>query len=141
MDLADPIDIFISYRRTDTKAVSRLIFEDLCRRFGREHVVFDVDRIPLAADHHRHLSEQVSRCSVVLVIIGDRWAEGPSAFTDDDLVRIEVRAALEAGIPIVPILADGAALPSASDALDILQPLLRREGLPVDSGRDFARDM
>jgi hypothetical protein len=141
MDLLAPIDIFISYRRTDTKAVSRLIFEELCRRFGREHVLFDVDRIPLGAEHHRHLAEQVARCSVVLVVVGDRWAEGPRAFTDDDLVRIEVRAALEAGIPILPILADGAALPLASDALDLLQPLLRRPALPVDSGRDFAQHM
>src|SRR5258706_10405869 len=137
----DSIDVFISYRRTDTKAISRLIFEELCRRFGREHVLFDVDRVPLGVEHHRHLSEQVARCSVLLVIIGDRWAEGPRAFTDDDLVRIEVRAALEAGIPILPILADGAALPSAGDALDIVQPLLCRRALPVDSGRYFARHM
>jgi len=141
MDSSDSIDIFISYRRTDARAISRLIFEDLCRRFGREHVFFDVNRIPLAATHHRYLSEHVARSSVLLVIIGDRWAEGARAFTDDDLVRIEVRAALEAGIPILPILADGAALPLASDALDILQPLLRRQALPVDSGRDFAHQM
>jgi hypothetical protein len=141
MDVAEPIDIFISYRRTDTKAVSRLIFEELCRRFGREHVFFDVDRIPLGAEHHRHLADQVASCSVLLVVIGDRWAEGPRAFSDDDLVRMEVRAALEAGIPIVPILADGADFPSASDALDLLQPLMRRPPFPVDSGRDFALHM
>jgi hypothetical protein len=83
----------------------------------------------------------VARCSVVLVIIGDRWAKGPRAFADDDLVRIEVRTALEMGIPILPILADGAAIPQTTDGLDLLQPLLRREALPVDSGRDFAHHM
>jgi hypothetical protein len=141
MNETGAIDIFISYRRTDTKAISRLMFEDLCRRFGREHVFFDVDRIPLAPEHHRHLADQVAGCSVLLVVIGDRWAEGPHAFTDDDLVRIEVRSALEAGVPILPVLADGAKLPAASDALDLLQPLLRRPALPVDSGRHFAHHM
>jgi hypothetical protein len=136
-----PIDIFISYRRTDTKAIARLIFEELCTRFGRHHVFFDVDRDEGGADHHQDLSEQVARCSVVLVIIGDRWADGPRAFADDDLVRIEVRTALEMGIPILPILAEGAAFPQATDALDLLHPLQRRDALPVDSGRDFALHM
>ena len=92
MDPTEPIDIFISYRRSDTKAISRLMFEELCRRFGREHVFFDVDRVPLGVEHHRYLSEQVGRCSAVLIVIGDRWAEGLRVFTDDDVVRIEVRA-------------------------------------------------
>jgi hypothetical protein len=141
MTLLDPIDIFISYRRTETKAIARLIFEELCERFGRQHVYFDVDRVAAEPDHHWHVSEQVSRCSVVLVIMGDRWAEGPWAFTEDDPVGNEVRAALEMGIPILPILADGAVPPQATDALPFLQSLLCREALPVDSGRDFARHM
>jgi hypothetical protein len=38
-------------------------------------------------------------------------------------------------------LADGAKMPALSDALDLIQPLLRRPALPVDSGRHFAHHM
>ena len=55
----------------------------------------------------------------------------------DDWVRIEVETALERGIPVVPLLIDGATLPGRDQLPESLWPLLRRNAMPIDSGRDF----
>lgn len=62
--------IFISYRRDDSAAQARAVWERLCRELGRDHVFMDVDgidpgddftevidrlRIPPIADTHSKL--------------------------------------------------------------------------------------
>jgi serine/threonine-protein kinase len=133
--------VFISYRREDTKAISRLIYETLRRRFGERQIFFDIDSIPPGEDFVDYLGQQVAQCNVMLAVIGDRWLSSGKIFHADDFVHVELRAALERGIPIMPIFADGAKVPQLEDVPESLHPLLRRHGLPVDSGRDFDNHM
>lgn len=133
--------VFISYRRNDTRAISRLIYEDLRKKFGAEHVFFDIDSIDIGQDFHRAVRDHIEKCNVLLAIIGDRWAEGRNLFAEDSYVRMEIRTALSLGVPTVPIFADGARGPSGGDVPIDLHPILRANGLSVDSGRDFQNHM
>lgn len=138
--------VFLSYRRDDSADVTGRIYDRLVQRFGKAQVFKDVDSIPLGVDFREHLGDVVGRCSVVLVVIGDRWlsAGAPGARRLDDaadFVRIEIESALERRIPVVPLLVRGAAIPGDTDLPPTLRPLAYRNGIAVRPDPDFHRDM
>jgi hypothetical protein len=134
--------IILSYRREDSAGVTGRIFDRLIQEFGTDRVFMDIDSMPAGVDFHQHLQDILADCGALLVVIGKSWRSQrkgqPARIMDpDDWVRIEVETALERGIPVVPLLIDGASLPSREQLPESLWPLLRRNALPVDSGRDF----
>lgn len=138
--------VFLSYRRDDSADVTGRIYDRLVQRFGKAQVFKDVDSIPLGVDFREHLGDVVGRCSVVLVVIGDRWlsAGAPGARRLDDaadFVRIEIESALERRIPVVPLLVRGAMIPGDTDLPPTLRPLAYRNGIAVRPDPDFHRDM
>ncbi len=64
------------------------------------------------------ISSAVGSCDVLLALIGDQWltltdSHGRRRLDDpDDFVRLEIEAALERNVRIIPILVDGASPPS-----------------------------
>jgi hypothetical protein len=138
--------IFLSYRRDDSADATGRIYDRLVQRFGKEQIFKDVDSIPLGVDFREHLGNVVGRCNLVLVVIGDRWIDaGPAGARrlDDaaDFVRIEIEAALERKIPVVPVLVRGATIPADSALPPSLRALAYRNGMSVRPGPDFHRDM
>ena len=139
--------LFISYRRSDSNDVVGRIYDRLVRDLGADSVFKDVDNIPLGVDFVEYLNEQVKQSTGLLAVIGPTWL----TVTDDksrrrlddpnDFVRIEVASALRQGIPVVPVLVRGAAMPSALDLPDDLQRLARRNGISVRADPDFHNDM
>ena len=134
--------IILSYRREDSAGVTGRIFDRLVQEFGTDRVFMDIDSMPAGVDFHQHLQEILADCGALLVVVGKSWRSQrkgqPARIMDpDDWVRIEVETALERGIPVVPLLIDGASLPTREQLPESLWPLLRRNALPVDSGRDF----
>ena len=134
--------IILSYRREDSAGVTGRIFDRLTQEFGTDRVFMDIDSMPAGVDFHDHLQEILADCGALLVVVGKSWRSQrkgqPARIMDpDDWVRIEVETALQRGIPVVPLLIDGASLPSRDQLPESLWPLLRRNALPVDSGRDF----
>ena len=134
--------IILSYRREDSAGVTGRIFDRLTQEFGTDRVFMDIDSMPAGVDFHDHLQEILADCGALLVVIGKSWRSQrkgqPARIMDpDDWVRIEVETALQRGIPVVPLLIDGASLPNRDQLPESLWPLLRRNALPVDSGRDF----
>jgi hypothetical protein len=67
--------VFISYRRQDSADITGRIYDRLVERFGTPDVFKDVDTIPLGVDFRKYLQESVSRCDVLLAIIGKNWLE------------------------------------------------------------------
>ena len=64
---------------------------------------------------------RLNGCAVVLVLIGPRWTAATDAdgrkrlFLPDDVHRLEVVSALErSGVTVIPVLVDGARLPTAA---------------------------
>lgn len=138
--------IFLSYRRDDSADATGRIYDRLVQRFGKEQIFKDVDSIPLGVDFRDHLGEVVGRCNLVLVVIGDRWIDAGTAGArrlDDaaDFVRIEIEAALERKIPVVPVLVRGATIPADSALPPSLRALAYRNGMSVRPDPDFHRDM
>jgi len=134
--------IILSYRREDSAGVTGRIFDRLAQEFGTDRVFMDIDSMPAGVAFYDHLQEILENCGALVVVVGKSWRSQrkgqPARIMDpDDWVRIEVETALQRGIPVVPLLIDGASLPTREQLPETLWPLLRRNALPVDSGRDF----
>ena len=116
------------------------VFDRLQSHFGRRSVIIDVDSIPFGVDFRNHLADAVSKCDVLLAIIGDRWAaighDGHARLDDlKDFVRIEIEAALARNIPVIPILVGKTPMPCEEELS--LRPLAYRHACNLDSGPDF----
>jgi hypothetical protein len=139
--------IFISYRRTDSADVTGRIYDRLVQRFGKELIFKDVDSIPLRLDFREYVGDVVGRCALLLAVVGDEWLmardQGGTRRIDDpkDLVRIEIEAALQRRIPVVPVLVQGAAVPEENQLPPSLAGLSSRNGIKIRSDPDFHRDM
>ena len=138
-------DIFISYRRDDSAGYARAIYDQLVQQFSRERVFMDVDAIEPGLPFDQVIGQALERCGVLLVMIGNRWLEhrgdvGPRLNDPEDFVRQEVAAALARDIRVVPVLLDGARMPSEEELPEPLRALARRNALEVSNTR-FASDV
>src|SRR5262249_20655054 len=95
------------------------------------------DAVPLGVNFVKVLNEEVSKCAVLLAVIGSRWVNArgkdKKRRLDDpnDFVRVEIGAALQRDIPVIPILLDGVEIPRADQLPDDLKELAVRNALDV----------
>jgi hypothetical protein len=118
--------VFISYRRADTANQAGWLADRLAGHFGRQQVVRDVDSIRLGNDFADVIAAAVTSCNVLLALIGHQWlaaAAGP-----EDFVRVEIESALTRGVPVIPVLVDGARMPAAAELPPSLALLAQRPG-------------
>jgi len=114
--------IFISYRRQDTAASAAHLHASLARRFGTEKVFRDVVTIAPGKDFTAEIERAIAGTSVFIALIGRRWLtikgrDGRRRLDDaNDFVRIEVEAGLRHAPAVIPVLVDGAEMPTR-DAL------------------------
>jgi len=129
--------IFINYRRDDTRGLAGRLSDHLRRTFGPDAVFMDDDAMKPGFDFVKQLDIQVSQCDVVLAIIGTNWFDvhddkGQRRLdSTHDYVRIELAAALTRDIPVIPVLVDGAMMPSEDTLPDDLKSLARRHALEL----------
>lgn len=140
--------IFISYRRDDTRQAAGRLADDLSDQLGAERIFRDIEKIELGVDFEQALNQALENCEIMLVLIGRQWltiadAQGQRRLDQaNDWIRIEIVTALKRGVRVVPVLIDGAQLPSESDLPEDLRPLVRRQALAVEDARwrsDVAR--
>jgi hypothetical protein len=137
--------IFINYRRDDASGVAGRLFDRLSRNFSQSDMFMDVDAMKPGLDFVKQLDEQVSKCDVVLAIIGPAWLTAVDEKgrrkldLPRDSVRIELSSALKREIPVIPLLVNGTAMPPEDDLPDDLKPLANRHGLELRHTR-FAAD-
>ena len=131
--------VFICYRREDSAYPAHHIYGVLKDHYGSDCVVFDVDTIPLGADFREYLNDQVSRCDVLLAVIGDKWAEMLKQRIEDadDFVRIEIQAALERQISVVPVLVGKASVPIAKNLPPEIERVAFKQAAEVRAGPDL----
>src|ERR1700761_7506732 len=129
--------IFINYRRDDAPGVAGRLADRLANSFSRRMIFMDVDAMRPGLDFVKQLEEQVSKCDVLLAIIGPNWLKatdekGQSRLEQArDYVRIEIASALKREIPVIPVLVNGAAMPAENDLPDDLKPLVNRHALEL----------
>ena len=129
--IRENVRVFVSYRRDDVPDATDRLTETLKNRFGNDHVFVDIDNLEIGADFEDVIGDWISRCDVLLAVIGHNWqarrAEGTPRIQDpDDYVRLEIEAALRRKVRVVPVLIHGAPMPARNDLPESLVPLLRR---------------
>lgn len=111
----DNVGIFISYRRADTAGQTGRLADKLKGRFG-DQLFFDIDSIEPGANFRDKIAATFAKCGAVVVMIGKNWLDRePSMppFGDPrDVITQELAFAMDARLPILPVLVDGASMPA-----------------------------
>jgi hypothetical protein len=137
MTVAGGGGVFVSYRRRESSHLAGRLYDRLVGRFGEDQVFIDVNAIEPGVDFAEEIFRAVAACQVLVAVIGPGWLaaadeQGRRRLDDpDDLVRLEVEAALTRGVRVIPVLTEGAVMPSQHDLPQSLAPLARRNALPV----------
>jgi hypothetical protein len=137
--------IFISYRREESLWSARSLCDRLSTSFGPEQIFMDIDAIALGEDFVKKIDKTVSKCDVLIAVIGTNWLtskddQGDRRLDDpQDFVRMEIATALSRDIRVIPVLVDKALMPRSTDLPDNLKPLVRRNALQI-SGTSFDGD-
>lgn len=130
-------NIFLSYRRDDSRGYTNAIYTLLELHFPADSIFMDVDTLVPGSDFVQSLQDAVENCDIFLAVIGSRWEnvqdkEGRRRLDNpEDFVRIEVAHALKRGIPVIPVLVDGAQMPSSDTLPDNLKELARRHAFSI----------
>jgi hypothetical protein len=123
--------IFISYRRADSAYAAGRLYDRLSEHFGQENIFMDVEGLDPGVDFVEALNEAVSSCDVLIVLIGPQWLaakdeDGLHRLNNpEDFVRLEIIAALQRDILVIPVLVQGAKMPNRRDLPAALQHLAR----------------
>jgi len=133
--------IFISYRRGDTRWAAGRIYDRLVEKLGKESAFLDVTDIEPGEDFSDKIGQIIARCDVLLVVIGPTWLTltdraGRRRLDDPrDLVRIEIAAALQRNIRVIPVLLDETVMPQEQELPEELAALARRNAREVSYNR------
>jgi hypothetical protein len=101
----------------------------------------DIDAIEPGVDFEEVVNQAVGTCDVLLAVIGRQWltvADGRGRRrldNPDDYVRMELQAALERDVRVIPVLVQGVDMPGSDELPDALKRLARRNALEVSTTR------
>jgi CHASE2 domain-containing sensor protein len=129
---------FISYRRNQATFVASTLRAELARRFGEASVFMDTSAIGAGQEWPRRIREAILGCSVMLVLISPYWLEEENDARkrriedSDDWVRLEIEAALRREeVAVVPLLVDGASMPTERELPESIRPLVHRNAFTL----------
>lgn len=136
------VNIFISYRRDDAAGHAGRLCDRLEEHFPG-CVFMDVTGIAPGADFVRALEQKLASCQVLVVVIGKSWlsiTEARVGRDEPDHARIEVASALRKGVPVFPVLVQGARMPTPAQLPPDLKALGNRNALEITEP-DFRSDV
>lgn len=116
--------VFVSYRREDTAADARLLYDRLASRLGAENVFLDVVNLQPGMKWLEEIKSQGASCGVFIVLIGPKWRStmterSHSRFAEpmEDVIKHEIEFALSrgAGVHVVPVLVRDASMPKTEE--------------------------
>lgn len=105
--------IFIGYRRDDG-GHARAIYLHLALWFDDRDVFLDHESLDSGEKFKPALAEAIERSALFLAVMGQHWLSEKNCARladEEDITRGEIRAALQKGVPIIPILCGGAGVP------------------------------
>jgi hypothetical protein len=129
--------VFLSYRRDDTRDVVGRIADKLRATPGVSKVFMDVEDIGGGENFVRSIQKGMRQARVRLVVLGQHWtsladASGqPRIRAMGDHVAAEVRTALQTKGRVIPVLVNGARMPSAAELPPELAPLTQLNAVPL----------
>lgn len=132
-------EIFLNYRTGYGDRTAIILDQELRRRFGDDHVFRDHRSIKGATDFRGALLNGIDGASCLVAVIAEGWQDAPGLRQANDWVRREIAMAIQAGIPVLPVLDGRKTDPLAARALpkDIQQiafyQAVRFSGADVDA--------
>jgi hypothetical protein len=133
--------IYVSYRRSDTTAYTGRLYDHLANHFGDDSVAMDIDTIQAGVDFRAAIESAVASSSVILVVMGRSWLTDVDETgkrrldNPDDFVRVEVAAAFERELPVIPVLVSGARAPSVDELPPEITRLAHLQALELSDRR------
>ena len=133
--------VFISYRRDDSAAYSRLVRQSLLEHMDESQIFMDIVGIPDGQDFVDTINEAILNCDVLIAIIGKSWVnsideEGNRRLMqNNDFVRLEIAVALREDRLVIPTLVGDSSMPEADDLPDDLKALSRRQARELSNSR------
>jgi TPR repeat protein len=126
-----PGKIFINYRRGDDPGYTQALYQRLEDEFASGDLFMDVEYIKPGDNFVDVISDQVAAADVVLVVIGPRWSDLLAARIGDgnDFVVIEIKAALDQGKRVIPVLVGGASMPRSESVPESIRTLALRQAV------------
>ena len=131
--MAGTVSVFLSYRRADSPYAAGRLADRLGERF---ELFMDIDIAP-GLHFGRALTDAVSSCDVMLVLIGPSWLDAmdddgnPRLQNPRDWVVQEIEAALARDVTVIPVLVDGARMPLPEQLPEQLESLAFRQAISL----------
>ena len=138
--------VFLSYRRDASSGSAGRVFDQLQRQLPQSQIFMDVDSIEPGVDFVAAIDQQIKVCDYFLAVVGPGWLDARDTAgqrrldNPNDYVRLEIEAALRRDIRVVPILVDGAKMPSPDRLPESLGAFTRRNAFEV-SHHSFGNDV
>lgn len=132
--------VFISYRREDTSYIAGRLHDRLAEVLS-ERIFRDIDDMRPGIDFVEAIDEAVGSCDALVAVIGEHWlsAQDPSGNrridAPNDWVRLEIAAALNRDILVVPVLVENATVPTDSELPADIRRLARRNAMVLTDER------
>lgn len=129
--------IVLNYRREDTSGHAGRLYDALAERFGDDHVFMDIDKIDPGEDFAHAIARAIDASDVFLALIGREWltvtdSRGRRRLeSPEDFVRMEIETALARDVRVIPILVQGAEMPSSEELPASLASLVRRNAVEL----------
>src|SRR4029077_6222952 len=120
------------------------LYDRLSAHFGEGQVFMDIDQIEPGEDFIEVINRKVGTCDIAIVAIGPHWLSATNQSgkrrldDEEDFVRMEIVAALQRNISVIPVLVDGARMPRKKDLPEALAPLSRRNAIELSETRFHA---
>lgn len=133
--------IFISYRREDTSGESGRLKDTLEQIFGKESIFYDVETLEAGLNFDQSIAKALNESKVLLAMIGPHWmkvadSKGVKRLQNpEDWVRKEIAEALKRGLRVIPVLVNGADMPSSDELPDDLKELSLKHAQELTSSR------
>jgi hypothetical protein len=132
-----PSAVFISYRRGDGAGYAMVLNERLVAHFGAARVFRDIDDLGPGTNFVARIESAIGSCAVVIALMGTNWAgalpDGRRRLDDpNDFLRLEVVSAIQLGVRIIPVLVQGANMPTREGLPEPIKALASRQALRID---------
>jgi pterin-4a-carbinolamine dehydratase len=140
LNVGEPL-AFISYRRQDSSAAARWLFQTIQQTFGPLSAFMDTESIRMADDWPERIGRALSSSTALIAVIGPSWLRIADEYgrrridKKDDWVQNEIRHALDNGVMVLPILLSKTPLPERSALPDCLGKLVERQAFELRDDR------
>lgn len=110
--------VFVNYRVQEQPGYATLLYRELSAQLGADAVFLASGSIRPGDDFVREVFDSLRQCEVVLAVMGPDWLDYHSAANGHglgpgaDWVRREIAEAFTLGIRVIPVLIEGAEMPS-----------------------------